>query len=513
MDFTKTYLGIELGSTRIKAVLCDSCARVLAQGSFQWQNSFENGHWTYPEHLFTQGISECYASLVSDIKTKYGQIPTTFGAIGISAMMHGYIALDKDYKLLTPFRTWRDTTTGEAAATLTKLFSENIPLRWSVSHLYQAILNREDHLGKLCHITTLSGYMHYLLTGETVLGVGDAAGMFPLSGGEYDREHADKLDDKISAHGYGFRILDLLPEILFAGQAAGKLTDNGARLLDPTGNLQGGIPFCPPEGDAATGMVAVNAVTMGEGSVSAGTSAFAMLVTPNKPSQINTDVDIVATPDGKNVAMIHVNNCCGEIDAWVNLFSEFSALTGQNLDKGKIYELLYNNTRNASGDCGGISAYNFISAEPILQVDSPCPSVIRSDANMSLADFFKAQIYSTVSALALGVDDFRKKEKVEISNLKASGGIFKVPNIAQQIYADALSCPIILTDTAGEGGAWGMAVLALYLSNAHEPLDQWLSGKVFTGSGSITMAPTKEGRENFETFIQNYKKNLKILCR
>ena len=513
MDFTKTYLGIELGSTRIKAVLCDAEAKVLAQGSFHWQNSFENGHWTYPEHLFTEGIAACYASLVEDIKEKFGQMPTTFGAIGVSAMMHGYIALDKDYQLLTPFRTWRDTTTGEAAVVLTELFSENIPLRWSVSHLYQAILNREPHLEKLCHITTLSGYMHYLLTGKNVLGVGDAAGMFPLSNGNYDGKLIEKLNEKIVANGYDFKIYNLLPKILFAGAVAGKLTEKGARLLDPTGNLQSGIPFCPPEGDAATGMVAVNAVTMGEGSVSAGTSAFAMLVTPNKPSEINRDVDIVATPDGKNVAMIHVNNCCGEIDAWVELFSEFSALTGQNLDKGKIYELLYNNTQNATSDCGGISAYNFISAEPILQVDAPCPSVIRKEANMSLADFFKAQLYSTVSALAIGVADFREKEEVEIANLKASGGIFKVPNIAQQIYADALACPIILTDTAGEGGAWGMAVLALYLANANEPFDAWLSQRIFADADTITLSPTKEGRENFIAFMENYKQNLKMHCR
>ena len=509
MDFTKTYLGIELGSTRIKAVLCDEEAKVLAQGSFNWQNSFENGHWTYPERLFTEGTAACYASLVDDIKEKFDEIPTTFGAIGISAMMHGYVALDQDYRLLTPFRTWRDTTTGEAAAALTELFSENIPLRWSVSHLYQSILNGESHLKQLRHITTLSGYMHYLLTGENVLGVGDAAGMFPLAEGNYDEKLTKKIDEKIASHGYEFKITNLLPAILFAGQSAGKLTEEGARLLDRSGKLQSGIPFCPPEGDAATGMVAVNAVTMGEGSVSAGTSAFAMLVTPNKPQEINRDVDIVATPDGKNVAMIHVNNCCGEIDAWVDLFCEFLALSGQNVDKGKAYELLYTNTLHASKDCGGITAYNFISAEPILQVGAPCPSVLRKEANMSLADFFKAQLYSTVSALAIGVDDFKEKEHVELKNLKASGGIFKVPNIAQQIYADALDCPIILTDTAGEGGAWGMAVLALYLANAQQPFDAWLSQKIFAKADAVSLAPTKEGRENFMAFMENYKENLK----
>ena len=509
MDFAKTYLGIELGSTRIKAVLCDSCANILAQGSFQWQNVFENGHWTYPEALFIEGISKCYASLIEDIQKKFGEVPTTFGAMGISGMMHGYIALDKKYRLLTPFRTWRDTTTEQASAALTELFSENIPLRWSISHLYQAVLNGETHLHQLCHITTLSGYIHYLLTGENVLGVGDAAGMFPLSNGDFDKKLAQKLDQKFAELSCDFQTLDLLPKILFAGMPAGNLTEAGALLLDPTGKLQAGIPLCPPEGDAATGMVAVNAVTMGEGSISAGTSAFAMVVTPNKPKEINRDVDVVATPDGKNVAMIHANNCCGEIDAWVNLFAEFSALTGQNLDKGEIYNLLYQNTQNASADCGGICAYNFISAEPILRVKEPFPAVIRTQANMSLADFFKAQIYATVSALAIGVADFTKKEKVEIAKFKASGGIFKVPHIAQQVYADALSCPITLAETAGEGGAWGMAVLALYLFHHEKPFDEWLSQYIFIKENIFTLTPTEDGKKKFQTFLENYLKNLK----
>lgn len=508
MDFLNTFLGIEFGSTRIKAVLCDNEAKVLAQGSFSWENSFINGHWTYPEELFTKGLADCYESLLEDVKEKYNEIPTTYGAIGISGMMHGYIALDKDYKLLAPFRTWRDTTTSTAADELTQLFDENIPLRWSVSHLYQAILNKEEHLGELSHITTLSGYMHYLLTGENNLGIGDASGMFPIASGEFNIQYATKLDEKIAEKGYNLKTLDLLPNIVLAGAKAGTLTEKGAALLDRSGNLKSGIPFCAPEGDAATGMVAVNAVTMGEGSVSAGTSAFAMLVVPSKPSEINRDVDVVSTPDGKDVAMIHVNNCCGEIDAWVNLFDEFSKLSGNKISKGKIYDLLYENTLNSSSDCGGISAYNFISAEPIINIDSPCPSIMRNKAAMSLADFFKAQIYATVSALAIGVEDFKEKEKVNISNFKASGGIFKTPKIAQQIYADALGCPVTLAETAGEGGAWGMAILALYLKNSDLRFDKWLNEKIFNNCKSTTLNNTEKGQKEFQTYLTNYKNNL-----
>ena len=508
MDFKSTYLGIEFGSTRIKAVLCDSQAKVLAQGSYSWENMFENGHWTYPDALFTEGMSDCYNSLLKDIKEKYNEIPTTFGAIGISGMMHGYVALDKDYKLLVPFRTWRDTTTFDAADELTQMFNENIPLRWSISHLYQAVLNKEEHLSKLAHITTLSGYIHYLLTGENNLGIGDASGMFPLLNGRYNPEYISRLDNEIAKKGYNLKTLDVLPNIVLAGKVAGHLTEQGAALLDSTGNLKSGIPFCAPEGDAATGMVAVNAVTMGEGSVSAGTSAFAMLVVPNKPSDINRDVDLVSTPDGKDVAMIHVNNCCGELDAWVNLFDEFSKLSGNDINKGKIYDLLYENTLNSSEACGGISAYNFISAEPIIDIDTPCPSILRNKASMSLADFFKAQIYGTVSALAIGVEDFKAKEKVSITNFKASGGIFKTPKIAQQIYADALGCPVTLAETAGEGGAWGMAILALYLQNSHMPFDKWLNEKIFVNSNSTTLNNTEKGKKDFEMYISNYKEKL-----
>ena len=508
MDFSKTYLGIELGSTRIKAVLCDASANILAQGSFNWQNVFENGHWTYPESLFTKGLSDCYASLLNDIEEKYAEKPTTFGAIGISGMMHGYLAVDEDFCLLTPFRTWRDTTTGEAADQLTELFGENIPLRWGVSHIYQAVLNKEAHLNRLAHITTLSGYIHYCLTGEVVLGVGDAAGMFPLHGRQYDALCVEKLDKKFAEKGYVFSILDLLPKIRFAGENAGVLTAEGAALLDASGTLQAGIPFCAPEGDAATGMVAVNAITTGEGSLSAGTSAFAMLVTTEKPLQLNRNIDVVATPDGKPVVMLHANNCCGEIDAWVNLFAEFSNITGQNLSKGQIYEILYKNTRNASDDCGCISVYNFISAEPILAVEQPRPSVLRNKADMCLADFFKAQIYATISALAMSLDDFTKHEKLALGGFKASGGIFKVEGVAQQIYADAFSCPITLTDTAGEGGAWGMAILALYLDNTKMPLDKWLNESVFAKSKSVTCKPTETGIANFKAYLRNYKQNL-----
>lgn len=509
LDFSKCYLGIEFGSTRIKAVVIDENSTPVAQGGFSWENRFENGHWTYSEDLILTGLRACYTSLLKEISEKYHTAPTTFKAMGVSAMMHGYLALGENYNLLTPFRTWRDTTTGEAAAQLTELFLENVPLRWSVSHLYQAVLNGEEHLKDIRHFTTLAGFVHRLLTGENVLGVGDASGMFPVKNGEYDLENANKFNALLKTKGYNFDILALLPKILMAGEKAGTLTSDGAQLLDESGNLKGGIPFCPPEGDAGTGMVAVNAIKVGEGSISAGTSAFAMLVCDKKPTHLNRDVDLVCTPNGNDVAMIHQNNCCGELDKWVGLFSEFLNLAGVDMPTYKVYDLLYENTVNASEDCGGISAYNFISAEPILKVNSPCPSLIRQSGDFNLANLFKAQIFSTVAPLFVGISDFEKQENVKVNNFKASGGIFKTEKIAQQIYADALNCVVTLTQTAGEGGAWGMAVLAQYLDNCEKPLDSWLSTFVFKNSKTVSLSPSESGKKQFENYLEGYLYNLK----
>lgn len=508
VNFSECYLGIELGSTRIKAVVIDKSSKPIASGGFSWQNSFENGHWTYPEELFFTGIRECYKSLLKDISSKFNTTPTTFKAIGVSAMMHGYIALDENFEMLVPFRTWRDTTTGDAAEELTALFSENVPLRWSISHLYQAILNGEEHLKNLSHFTTLAGYIHFMLTGENVLGVCDASGMFPVKNKQYDQNLIDKFDSLIKQKGYSFSLNSLLPKLLLAGEKAGVLTESGARLLDESGVLKAGIPFCAPEGDAATGMVAVNAVALNEGSISAGTSAFAMIVANEKPKKLNRDLDVVCTPNGNDVVMIHQNNCSGEIDAWVGLFTEFASLIGADIPTYKIYDLLYENTETADDDLGVVS-YNFISAEPILKVDSPCPSVFRTNQQLKLANFFKSQLYSTVAPLSKGVSDFEKEENIKVKQFKASGGIFKTERVAQEIYANALNTPVTLTQTAGEGGAWGMAVLAQYLDNCEKPLDKWLDTEVFKDSKTVSISPNEKNRAQFEAFMKIYLSTMK----
>lgn len=506
----KACLGIELGSTRIKATLIDDTFAPIASGSHEWENRLENGYWTYSLDDIHNGIRSCYESLKKDVSEKYGVTLEKIGAVGISAMMHGYMAFDGNDKLLVPFRTWRNTTTEKAADELTKLLGFNIPQRWSIAHLYQAILNKEPHVPEIAHITTLAGYIHYILTGKRVVGVGEASGMFPISGGGFDNAMLEKFSGAASAHGFSQNIREVLPEILSAGENAGVLTEDGAKFLDPTGDLKAGIPVCPPEGDAGTGMAATNAVLPKTGNVSAGTSIFSMLVLENPLKGVYPEIDIVTTPDGAPVAMVHCNNCCSELDAWVNMFGEFSALAGNPLDKSKLYETLYKNALNGASDCGGVIAYNYLSGEPVTGVESGRPMYFRApDSKMDLANFFRAELYSSLAALKSGMDILFEKERVSAEQFTGHGGLFKVEGVAQQFLADALNTSVSVMKTAGEGGSWGMALLAAYmLYGEGNSLPQWLENKVFAGMEKKTVSPDQNGVQGFGEYMKRYNAGL-----
>ncbi|MDE6598603.1 MAG: FGGY-family carbohydrate kinase, partial [Oscillospiraceae bacterium] len=490
INFSKTFLGIEFGSTRIKACLIGEDFAPIAQGAHDWENRLENGYWTYSLDDIHGGLQSCYADLKRDIREKYGVTLETVGAMGISAMMHGYMAFDGGDKLLVPFRTWRNTTTEKAAAELTKLFGFNIPQRWSIAHLYQAILNNEPHVPQIAHITTLAGYIHFLLTGKRAVGIGEASGMFPVSGNDYDKDMLGKFGGLVP----DMNIRDVLPAVLSAGEAAGNLTEAGAKFLDPDGDLKAGIPLCPPEGDAGTGMTATNAVRAGTGNVSAGTSVFSMLVLEKNLSGVYPEIDMVTTPDGSPVAMVHCNNCCSELDAWVGMFGEFAEMIGKPLSKSELYETLYRNAMKGSPDCGGVTAYNCLSGEPVIGVESGRPLYFRTpDSKMSLADFFRAQLYSAFAALRYGMDILFDEGNVSAEQFTGHGGLFKVSGTAQQILADALETPVAVMETAGEGGAWGMALLAAYaVCGGGKSLADFLESEVFTGMKKTVLQPSEE---------------------
>ena len=506
----KTYLGIELGSTRIKACLIDDTNTPIVSGGYEWENKLENGYWTYSLEEIHIGVKGCFADLSKNISEEYGVTLTSVGAMGISAMMHGYLAFDKDGNLLAPFRTWRNTTTEHAASELSALFGFNVPQRWSISHLYQAILNGEEHTSKIAHITTLSGYIHYLLTGRYELGIGDASGMFPIKDGDYDSDMLDKFDKLIEAKGFDWNIREILPTVKNAGEKGASLTEDGAKFLDEAGNFKAGIPMCPPEGDAGTGMVATNAVLKRTGNVSAGTSIFAMIVLSNPLKSYYPEIDVVTTPDGSPVAMVHCNNCCSEIDAWVNMFGEFAKLSGNEMSKSELYELLYKNALSGDSDCGGITAYNYLSGEHITGVEKGNPMYFRSSAsNMTLANFIRAELYSTMASLRIGMDILFDKENVAVDMLQAHGGLFKVKGVAQQILADALGADVSVMETAGEGGACGMALLAAYMQNGSEKsLGGWLADEVFGGMDTCTLKPTECGQKGFDEYMKSYKAGL-----
>lgn len=506
----KTYLGIEFGSTRIKAVLIDDTFAPIAGGAHDWENRYENGVWTYSLDDIVGGLQHCYASLVEDIEKKYGVVPTSYGAMGISGMMHGYMAFDKNDNLLVPFRTWRNTITEQAASELSALLGFNIPQRWSIAHLAQAVLNGEEHIKNIAHINTLAGYIHYLLTGERHVGAGEASGIFPIDGGGYNADYIEKTEEYLARKGFDGKLREILPAVLSAGACEARLTEEGARLLDPTGRLKAGVILCPPEGDAGTGMTATNSVLPRTGNVSAGTSIFAMLVLDKPLRGCYPEIDVVTTPDGAPVAMVHCNNCTSELDAWVKVFGEFAALSGHPVSKPELYDMLYYNALRGDPDCGGVVAYNFLSGEPVAGAESGRPMYFRTpDGRFNLSNMFRAEIYSTMAALKLGMDILFEKENVAADKFTGHGGLFKTKGVAQQFLADGLGTAVSVMKTAGEGGAWGMALLAAYaVCKNGRTLPEFLESEVFAGMESSTVQPEEKGAEGFARFIENYKRGL-----
>lgn len=511
----KTYLGIEFGSTRIKAVMVDEKGTPLAAGSHEWENRYENGVWTYSLDDIWSGLQDCYQDLLEDVKKQYSVDVASFSAMGFSAMMHGYLAFDKDGKLLVPFRTWRNTITEEAAVKLTKEFNYNIPQRWSIAHLYQAILNKEEHVKDIAFITTLAGYVHYKLTGEKVLGVGDASGMFPIDTktGSYDKQMLEKFNELIAPYGFSWKLEDILPKVLTAGEKAGTLTKDGAALLDTKENLTEGIMVCPPEGDAGTGMTATNSVGVRTGNVSAGTSVFAMIVLEKELTKVYPEIDLVTTPDGALVGMVHCNNCTSDLNAWVNLFGEFAESFGIKADKNKLFSVLYHKALEGDTDCGGLISYNYFSGEPVTGFDEGAPLFVRrADDKFNLANFMRTHLYSSLAALKAGLDLMFKEEDVKVDEMFGHGGLFKTKGVGQRIAAAAMNTPVSVMETAGEGGAWGIALLAVYMQKkeAGESLQHFLNEKIFAGQTGSRMEPDEKDVEGFERFMKRYMAGLAI---
>ncbi len=511
-----TALGIELGSTRIKACLVGPDHAPIASGSHDWENQLVDGVWTYSLDAVWSGLQEAYAHLVADVEQRYGVRPATFGAIGVSAMMHGYLAFDAADELLVPFRTWRNTSTGPAAAELTELFGYNIPLRWSVAHLYQAILDDEPHVGDVAHLTTLAGYVHWRLTGRTVLGVGDASGMFPVDPAtqQYDARMLDQLDELVARRRPGLKVAELLPEVLVAGQEAGRLTAEGAALLDPAGTLEPGVPLCPPEGDAGTGMVATNSVAPRTGNISAGTSIFAMVVLERPLITVHHELDLVTTPAGDLVAMVHCNNGASELGAWAETFGEFARALGQPATPDEVFGALFRSALEGDADGGGLLAYNYLAGEPITGLEEGRPLVVRTPGSrLTLANFMRTQIYGAFGTLALGMRVLAS-EGVAIDAMFAHGGIFKTAGVAQRLLAAAVEAPVAVGETASEGGAWGIAVLAAYTRVASEQgapdLGTYLAEHVFAGAALDVVEPDPDDVAGFAAYLERYAAGLAV---
>lgn len=506
----KAILGIEFGSTRIKAVLIDENNKPIAQGSHEWENQLVDGLWTYSIEAIWYGLQDCYADLRANVKKEYDTEIEILAAVGISAMMHGYMAFDDKQQILVPFRTWRNTNTAQAAAELSELFVYNIPLRWSISHLYQAILYNEEHVKNINFLTTLAGYIHWQITGQKVLGIGDASGMLPIDPEtkDYSAEMVNKFNNLIAPKQYSWTLLDILPKVLSAGENAGFLTEEGAKKLDISGHLKPGIPVCPPEGDAGTGMVATNAVRQRTGNVSAGTSSFSMIVLEKDLSRPHEMIDMVTTPDGSPVAMVHCNNCTSDLNAWVGLFREYQELLGIPVDMNQIYGKLYNNALKGNADCGGLIAYNYISGEPVTGLSEGRPMFVRSaNDKFNLANFMRANLYASVAVLKIGNDILFNEEKVKVDRITGHGGLFKTRGVGQRVLAAAINSPISVMETAGEGGAWGIALLAAYLVNNEKRLSlaDYLDQVVFAGNTGVEIAPTAEDVAGFNAYIENYK--------
>lgn len=507
-------LGIELGSTRIKAVLIGPDHAPVASGDHGWENRLEDGVWTYHMEDVWAGLQDAYAKLRADVKERYGVELTAMAAMGFSAMMHGYVALDREDRLLVPFRTWRNTITGQAAQLLTERFQFNIPQRWSIAHLYQAILNGEDHVKDICYLTTLAGYVHYKLTGRRVMGVGEASGMFPIdsSTGGFHQAMVDSFDALVADKGNPWKLRDILPQVLSAGEEAGTLTAEGAKLLDPTGSLTPGIPLAPPEGDAGTGMAATNAVAPRTGNVSAGTSVFAMIVLEKALSKVYPEIDMVTTPTGKPVAMVHCNNCTNEINAWAQVFKGFLEALGQKPDMNAVFTAMFRSALEGAADGGGLTLYNYLSGEPITDLEEGRPLLVRTpQAKLDFPNFMRTQLYSALATLKIGMD-ILAGEQVAVDRLLGHGGFFKTPEAGQRIMAAAAGAPVSVMETAGEGGPWGMALLAAYLVEKEpgQSLEDYLDSRVFAGQKVVTLEPQKQDMEGFEQFMRQYRAGLAV---
>ena len=511
----KAVLGIEFGSTRIKAVLVDEAGKPIASGAHDWENQLVDGIWTYSLDAIWDGLQDCYKNMAEDVKKQYGVEVKHLAAIGFSAMMHGYMAFDEKDTLLVPFRTWRNTITGQACEELSPYLNFNVPQRWSVAHLYQAILNGEEHVKSIKFQTTLAGYIHWQMSGEKVVGIGEAAGMFPIDSKtrDYNQTMVDKFDAKLAEKGMPYKLRDIFPKVLVAGEQAGTLTAEGAKKLDPTGTLQPGALMCPPEGDAGTGMVATNSVAVRTGNVSAGTSVFAMVVLEHELKKLHEELDMVTTPAGDAVAMVHCNNCTSDLNAWVNIFKEFAESFGIDVDMNRLFGTLYNKALEGDKDCGGLLAYNYFSGEHITGFTEGRPMVVRTpEAKFNLANFMRVNLYTALGALKCGLDILLKEEQVKIDCIYGHGGLFKTKGVGQSILAAAMNAPVAVMETAGEGGAWGIALLAAYMADKEdgETLDAYLNNKIFAGEKGETMNPDPADVEGFDQFIELYKAGLPI---
>lgn len=511
----ETALGIEFGSTRIKAVLMDDQFETIASGSYEWENLLKDGYWTYNQEDIITGLQTAYREMKQEVEQKYGLVLQTVGAIGFSAMMHGYMAFDQTGKLLVPFRTWRNATTGVAAKELTERFQFNIPERWSIAHLYQAILNKEEHVPQIDFVTTLAGYIHWLLTGNKAIGIGDASGVFPIDEGthNYHQGMVEQFEGLIADRNYPWSLQGILPKVYLAGENAGALTEAGARILDPSGDLQGDIPLCPPEGDAGTGMVATNSVKKRTGNVSVGTSVFAMIVLEKELSKVYPEIDMVTTPNGHPVGMVHANNCSSDLNAWIGLFRQFSESMGFEVDNNKLYSVLFNKALEGDPDGGGLLSYGYLSGENITGIDQGRPLFVRSpESNFNLANFMRTHLFTAFGALKLGMDILTHNEHVAIDSILAHGGLFKTPIVGQKIVAAALNVPISVMSTAGEGGAWGMALLASYMKNKEQSqtLEDFLEHKVFKDVEGQEISPDPTDVKGFDVFMERYQGGLAI---
>ena len=511
----KAVLGIELGSTRIKAVLVNEKNQPIASGSHEWENQLVNNIWTYSEEAIWTGIQDSYQDMVRDVKEKYGVPVKKMAAIGFSAMMHGYMPFNAEGELLVPFRTWRNTMTEKASEELTELFQYHIPQRWSIAHLYQAMLNQEPHVKDITFMTTLEGYVHWKLTGEKVLGVGEGSGMFPIDMEikGYDKKCLASFDELAAPYGFPWKLEEILPKVLLAGEEAGRLTEEGAKLLDTTGELEAGIPFCPPEGDAGTGMVATNSIAKRTGNVSAGTSVFSMVVLEKPLSKVYPEIDLVTTPTGNLVAMVHCNNCTSDLNAWVNLFKEFAEAMGMKVDMNQLFGTLYRKAMEGDADCGGLLAYNYFSGEHITGFEEGRPMFVRTpESKFNLANFMRVNLFTSLGALKTGMDILLKEEGVKLDKILGHGGLFKTKGVGQNLLAGAINTPVSVMETAGEGGAWGIAVLASYLVNKEEgeSLEDYLNNKVFAGQEGEEVQPDERDVQGFDEFMVRYKDGLAI---